>query len=60
MIRAAAAFALLPLLAGCGSPSSSASRSPTPSGAAGLEGTTWVLTTRFGGLSDMGPAKAQI
>ena len=61
MIRAAAAaFALLPLLAGCGSASSSASRSPTPSGAAGLEGTTWVLTTRFGGLSDMGPAKAQI
>ena len=58
MIRRAAAFALLPLLAACASASSS-SGSPSAQGA-GLEGTTWVLTTSLGGMADTGPAKAQI
>ncbi|MGE5225854.1 MAG: META domain-containing protein [Planctomycetaceae bacterium] len=59
MNRAAAAFALLPLLAACASTSSSPNRT-SPSSTFGLEGTTWVLTTTLGGMADTGPAKAQI
>jgi heat shock protein HslJ len=57
VIRRAAALALLPLLTACASTSSSATSSSQGSN---LEGTTWVLTTRLGGMADSGSAKAQI